>query len=236
MLSIAISQERLEAVLAAGELACPHCSGQLSPWGFARSREVRMLDAARSVRPRRAWCQGCGVTHLLCPSWSVRRRRDGAEVIGAALQANARGHGHRTIAARLDRAPGTVRGWLRAFARRTESLYCSGVRWTVALGEDLGRGGSAGSPAADAVEALASAARAFVLRFGCGVPPWELIVALTGGLLHGRPRDPPGYRAPSAPVVRDPFPHDLADDQLRQLLRVKRRGHARVLTTAVIGA
>jgi hypothetical protein len=34
-----------------------------------------------------------------------------------------------------------------------------------------------------------------VLRLGPDNPPvWELIVALTGGgLLHGRPRDPPGY-------------------------------------------
>jgi len=25
------------------------------------------------------------------------------------------------------------------------------------------------------------------------VCPWELFVALTGALLYGRPRDPPGY-------------------------------------------
>ena len=30
--------------------------------------------------------------------------------------------GHRTIAARLDRPPGTVRGWLRAFARRNRDV------------------------------------------------------------------------------------------------------------------
>jgi hypothetical protein len=42
MLSIAITQERVEAALAAGELACPACSGRLSPWGFARSRDVRL--------------------------------------------------------------------------------------------------------------------------------------------------------------------------------------------------
>ena len=47
MLSIAVSQERLEAELAAGRVVCPDCSGRLSPWGFARSREVRMLDGVR---------------------------------------------------------------------------------------------------------------------------------------------------------------------------------------------
>jgi hypothetical protein len=37
-------------------------------------------------------------------------RRDSAEVIGAALLHNARGMGHRRIAAQLQRRPGTVRG------------------------------------------------------------------------------------------------------------------------------
>ncbi|MGA2930199.1 MAG: hypothetical protein ABSG43_30250 [Solirubrobacteraceae bacterium] len=46
MLSIAITQERVEAALAAGELACPACSGRLSPYGFARSREVRLRELA----------------------------------------------------------------------------------------------------------------------------------------------------------------------------------------------
>ena len=45
-----------------------------------------MLDGVRSVTPRRACCGGCGATHVLCPSWSVPRRRDGAEVIGEALR------------------------------------------------------------------------------------------------------------------------------------------------------
>ncbi|MGO9753425.1 MAG: hypothetical protein ACLP22_18335 [Solirubrobacteraceae bacterium] len=40
--------------------------------------------------------------------------REGAEVIGAALLAKTQGAGHRTIAARLDRPAGTVRGWPRA--------------------------------------------------------------------------------------------------------------------------
>ena len=39
----------------------------------------------RSLRPRRAYCRVCETTHVLLPAWSVPRRRDGAEVIGAAL-------------------------------------------------------------------------------------------------------------------------------------------------------
>ena len=192
-MSVAIGGDVLEARLAAGQLPCPTCSAPLARWGFAREREVRTLAGVRSCRPRRARCGGCEVTHVLPPAWCVPRRRDGAEVIGAALVAKARGEGHRKIAMELDRAPGTVRGWLRAFGRRAEPLYHCGVRWTIALGcDELARPGSAGSQFADTVEALAGAARAWVLRFGPGHAPWELTVVLTGGLLHGRPRDPPG--------------------------------------------
>src|ERR1700752_2986892 len=62
MLSIALSEQQLEADLVAGVLACPVCSGRLGPWGYARPREVRMLDGLRWLTPRRGWCYGCGAT------------------------------------------------------------------------------------------------------------------------------------------------------------------------------
>jgi Domain of unknown function (DUF6431) len=117
MLSIAITQERVEAALAAGDLACPACSGRLSPWGFARSREVRMRDGARWVTPRRARCGSCETTHVLSPSWLVPRRRDGAEVIGEALRLAAGGDGHRVIARQLGRPEGGP--WVAACRPRT---------------------------------------------------------------------------------------------------------------------
>jgi hypothetical protein len=128
VLSMTVEAEVVEADLAAGRLCCPGCSGPLVRWGFAREREVRMLDSVRSLRPRRACCHRCESTHVLLPAWSVPRRRDGAEVIGTALLAKAEGDGHRTIAARLGRPPGTVRGWLRAFARRAEAVGSSARR------------------------------------------------------------------------------------------------------------
>lgn len=188
MLSIAIAQERVEAALAAGKLACPACSGRLSPWGFARSRGVRMLSGTRSVRPRRACCDACGATHVLCPSWSVPRRRDGAEVIGEALRLAAAGVGHRRIAARLGRPPGTVRGWLRAGRSRSASLRACATTQLVALDLELAAVTPAGGELGDAVEAIMLAVRALVLRFGLrGVCPWEMAVCVTGGLLYGRP-------------------------------------------------
>jgi hypothetical protein len=52
--------------------------------------------------------------HVLGRSWSLPRRRDGAEVIGEALGLAAVGEGQRQIARRLGRLPGTVCGWMLA--------------------------------------------------------------------------------------------------------------------------
>jgi hypothetical protein len=125
----------------------------------------------------------------------VARRRDGAQVIGAALLASARGVGHRPIAERLGRPAATVRGWLRAARGRSELLRASGSRWAFTLDPSLGPVEPARSSLADAVEALATAARAWLLRLGQpGLDPWEIVLVLTGGqLLYGRPRDPPGF-------------------------------------------
>jgi transposase-like protein len=190
MLQIALNAQQLEVVLAAGELACPDCSGPLSRWGFARSREIRMRDGVRrSLRPRRALCAECDTTHVLCPAFSVPRRRDSAEVIGEALRLAVDGDGHRRIARKLDRPPGTVRGWLRAARRRAEDLRACASRQLVALDVQVGAVTPTGSELGDAVEAIMLAVRAFRLRFGtleqAGV--WERAVWLTGGLLHGRP-------------------------------------------------
>src|SRR5450755_1820481 len=86
MLNVAITPDQVEAALAAGELVCPACSGPLSPWGYARSRVVRLRHEACSVTPRRAQCPACESTHVISPAWLVPRRRDGAEVIGEALR------------------------------------------------------------------------------------------------------------------------------------------------------
>jgi len=191
MLSIAITPECVEAALAAGELACPVCSGPLSAWGFARSRDVRTLTDARPVRPRRVRCALCKTTHVLSPSWVVPRRRDSAQVIGEALRLAAEGIGHRPIANRLQRPEGTVRGWLRAARNRAESLRACTTRRLVALDPEVAPIAPTASSLGDAVESIMLAARAWVLRFGeDSVGPWERAVWLTGGLLHGRPPPP----------------------------------------------
>jgi len=64
---------------------------------------------------------------LLAQGW-LSRRADAACVIGAALEANAAGAGHRSIARRLGRPVSTVRGWLRRFASRSEQLRAGFTR------------------------------------------------------------------------------------------------------------
>jgi hypothetical protein len=56
------------------------------------------------------------------------------------------------------------------------------TRWVVVLDPQLGPVMPAGSGVADALEAIAVAARAWVLRFGPG-EPWRLAAALSGGVL-----------------------------------------------------
>ncbi|MGH3262216.1 MAG: hypothetical protein ACRDNS_09495 [Trebonia sp.] len=178
----------LEADLAAGRLSCPGCGGSLAAWGWARERTVRMLDGVRALRPRRGKRRGCESTHVLLPAWSVPRRLDGAEVIGDALLSSALGAGHRTIAAELGRPAGTVRGWLRAFRRRAGAIELCARRWRREIDITLPPGRPSGSPLADAVDALAVAARAIRAQLGMRASAWELSVALTGGLLHGETR------------------------------------------------
>jgi Domain of unknown function (DUF6431) len=188
-----VEPDVVEADLAAGRLCCPRCEGPLVRWGFARERQVRLLDSVRSIRPRRARCEPCDTTHVLLPAWAVPRRRDGAEVIGEALLCNARGVGHCRIATRLGRPPGTVRGWLRAFARRAEEVGGCARRWAHAVdGGSLAESRPAGSLLVDAVDAIGRLHIACRLGLRTPAEPWELAVALTG-LLHGRPRDPPGF-------------------------------------------
>jgi hypothetical protein len=135
------------------------------------------------VRPRRAKCRACAGTHVLLGERGLIRRRDEVAVIGAALlEMVARGRGHRRVAVELGLPAETVRGWRRAFLSGAEAVRSHFTRWAHALDPQLGRVTPAGSGAADALEAIAIAGRAWVLRFGStGV--WPLMSLLSGGAL-----------------------------------------------------
>ncbi len=172
----------VERELGAGLLSCPSCRGVLARWGWARERVLRCAAGDRVLRPRRARCRGCAGTHVLLADRVLLRRRDEVAVIGAAIAAKARGAGYRRIARGLGVPADTVRGWLRRFAERAELIRAHFTRCAVALDAELGPVLPAGSVVADALEAVAVAARAWVLRFG-PADPWPVASWLSGGVL-----------------------------------------------------
>jgi hypothetical protein len=180
--SVRPEPEEVERELAAGELRCPDCDGELRPWAFARPRRLRGWEGSELHRPRRSRCHGCGVTHVLLPVFALLRRHDVVEVIGAALVAGAAGAGHRRIAAELDRPEETVRGWLRRFAARATEIREQFTRLAHRLGADLSTVLPRASPMADAVEAIGVAALAAAERFG-PTPVWRFAAGASAGRL-----------------------------------------------------
>lgn len=172
----------VERVLRAGQLACPPCRGELRPWGSGRGRPLRRRVGEEHLRPRRARCRSCLVSHVLVPEDTLVRRRDDVEVIGAALVAGASGRGHRPIAAGLGRHPDTVRAWLRRARQSAEALGRFFTALALALdplAEPIAPGAS---PLAEALAALALAASAAARRFG-PKGPWRFASRATSGRL-----------------------------------------------------
>jgi len=125
-MTVGVDAAAVETALRGGALRCPApgCGVGLRPWGWARRRWVRGLNALDGrdgrggvLRPRRGRCPGCGRTQVLLPASVLLRRADAVAVIGVALLGKATGRGHRDLAAELGRPVSTVRGWLRRLAR-----------------------------------------------------------------------------------------------------------------------
>lgn len=182
MLIVGIDETAVEADLTGGRMCCPKCQAGLRPWGRGSEREVRLRDRAERRRPRRSICRACAATHVLVPEDTLLRRRDGVEVIGAALVAKAQGQGHRRIAAHLGRVASTVLGWLRCFAVMATAIREHFTRWAHVLGPGHDRAWTGGSAFCDAVEAIGVAGAVAVCRFGPR-PVWSLASVLTGGRL-----------------------------------------------------
>ncbi len=99
----------VESRLAAGGIGCLMCrDGVLGGWGYARARQIEGLPDP--VRPRRARCRACSVTHVLLPVTVFLRRAYAAERVWAVLTARAEGAGHRRIGASLGIPAATVAG------------------------------------------------------------------------------------------------------------------------------
>jgi hypothetical protein len=177
---------RVGADLTRGVLACPRCAGTLRPWSWAAIRRVRQLDGSSvAVRPRRARCTACRATQVLLPASCLPRMADATAVVGAALVANAAGHGHRTIAADLARPVSTVRRWLRRVrGDHVHWLRRRGVHHARDLNPDVLAGlAPQPNPLADALQALAAAVVAYRSRFEQHAETWPLIAMFVRGRL-----------------------------------------------------
>ena len=185
MLTVGANPVEVEARLVTGGLACPACSGSLGPWGWARPRLLRSARGPLTMRPRRARCAGCGVSHVLLPVFALVRRADVADVIGAALAAKAGGAGARSIAVQLGRPVETVRGWLRRFADRAEVLRSWFTVLLVDSGVDPIPPAATATPFADAVAAVLGAVVAAASRWPDigAVSPWRWASAASAGRL-----------------------------------------------------
>lgn len=197
LLTVEADQNRVESRLAAGQIDCPSCPRALRRWGWARPRGVRGL--AGLLRPRRARCPGCLITHVLLPVTVLARRAYAVQVIGAALVARAAGSGHRPIGARLGVPAATVRGWLRTMAARLEASRLHLLQVAARAGVDRPVPKALGSPWRDLLAALGAATVAVTGRFGPvgvfgPVTAWQVAAACSGGrlLAPGWPAQQPG--------------------------------------------
>ena len=175
----------VETRLAAGEYRCVVCHvGVLRPWAFARRRSLRKRGEFVAVRPRRARCAACLVTHVLLPTIALLRRRDLAEVIGEALWARF-GEG-KSVDKVAEGAgvphPDTARSWCRRFSTKAEEIRCCCTAWAHHLDASLGAIEPRGSPEKDALEAIGVAAAAAARRLG-PAPLWRAAAGISGGRL-----------------------------------------------------
>ena len=155
----------------------------------APSARWRLSGLSERRRPRRSICRAFAITLVLVPEDTLLRRRDGVEVIGAALVAKAQGQGHRRIAAHLGRVASTVRGWLRRFAFRAGAIREHFTAWAYVIDPVHDRRWAGGSEFCDAVEAIGVAGAVAVRRFGPR-SPWSLASVLTAGRLLANTSSP----------------------------------------------
>jgi len=183
-------QDAVEADLLAGRLLCGVCDGRLAPWGHARWRTLRDRTRLVRLRPRRARCASCQLTHVLLPVFALLRRRDLAEVIGEALRSrHLNGLSRRAMAAQAVVHPDTARGWLRRLAEKAEDIRAEFTALAHRYDPQLPPIEARGSPAADALEAIGVAAAAAV-RFLGPAPLWDFVAGASGGRLLSNTTSP----------------------------------------------
>jgi len=148
-------------------------------------RRVREAGVEFTVFIRRARCSPCGLDDALLPDFVVRRRRDSASAIGAAVLAatvDLPAGAAELYAAVPDR---TVRSWRRRFADRAGELTVRFDALTASWGTLDWPDRTSPSPVSMAASAIAQMWVAARRRVGPdAIPPaWPLANLITGGQL-----------------------------------------------------
>jgi len=180
-----LDTEAAQLLLARGKMPCPGCGQMLRPWGHARERTVRDLGGTLlTVRPDRALCRGCEVTHVLLDARLLPRRGYAVALIGKALLGAAFEAGHRPVARELAVPDGTVRSWIRAARRSAAQLRTEAIRTIVSLDQDAFIICVLPGELAQALEYLGTAARLMARLIKVeNVHPWAMVNACTRGRL-----------------------------------------------------
>ena len=176
--------------LLAGTLDCPRtdCLGMLGPWGWARTRRIRVTPQRHvSHRPRRGRCRACHRTQVLASWATYPRRSDTVETVGAALTAAASGLGHRRVAERVGLPATTVRDWIRRARINAEEIRVIATIRVHALDPLAHPLAPTGTALGDMVDAVGRMLAAWSVRIGPPASPWQLAAAITGGRLLAPP-------------------------------------------------
>lgn len=177
---------------------CETC-GQPMAFDGTYQRRVREAGAELTVFIRRVHCSSCGIDDALLPDFVVRRRRDSASAIGAAVLAQS----VELCAGPSDLYAGvpdrTVRSWRRRFSERAEELSTRFVALTASWGTVEHRA-MRGPPAAVAAVAIGQMWSQACRRIGRdAIPPaWPLANLVVGGQLLATRIDLPWPIDPNA--------------------------------------
>ena len=190
---------------------CPDCGRAMIFWsGYLRP--VRLPGRCVRLFIRRVRCRGCALTHALLPAFVLHKRLDAVEVIGAVLEAVARGeHGVRPAASAVDVPHATARGWWRRFSERANVHAVS----FSALGVELGAPAMTAPGVWGALAAISAAFSAAASLPGwAATSRWHFCSAVSGGRLLAANTTSPylvlGRRRFMPPV---PFPNETGEQR-----------------------
>jgi len=165
----------------APRMDCPEC-GEPMAFDGSYPRAVREAGVVHRIFVRRARCGRCGVGDALLPSFVVRRRRDSAPAVGAAVLARCGVELPPDAPLLYAGVPGrTVRSWRQRFADQADELS---TRFMALCGEWRGElpWAMPADPPSRTTAAIGAAWRARRRKARYGLPgAWLMANAVLGG-------------------------------------------------------